>query len=122
MMCHGASYERVMVVLGLVLVAVSCVAQSRKIDCTRFVFAPRCRGVAAKRAQAAIMDAADSDDLSTLNKEPSLVDNDWNTDDTDSYQRLRFLAAKLGLRPVNVDNTAEQDLWERLMASRTMRH
>lgn len=34
MMSHGVSYERVMVVLGLVLVAVSCVAQSRKIDCT----------------------------------------------------------------------------------------
>ncbi|XP_067655532.1 elevenin-like [Haliotis asinina] len=120
MMCHGASYERVLLVLGLVLVAMSCVAQSRKIDCTRFVFAPRCRGVAAKRAQAAIID--DSDDMPALNKQPSLVDNDWNSDDTDSFQRLQFLAAKLGLRPVNDDNTAEQDLWERLMASRTMRH
>ncbi|KAL8572801.1 hypothetical protein ACOMHN_024977 [Nucella lapillus] len=59
----------VVVMVMLALLLASPHVASWRIDCTRFVFAPRCRGVAAKRA----------DNSLSAKQSDALVDDDDNT-------------------------------------------
>ncbi|XP_025088328.1 elevenin-Vc1-like [Pomacea canaliculata] len=51
---------RLLLLFFIVISAVSCIVSARRIDCTKFVFAPRCRGVAAKRGVMPLADDSTS--------------------------------------------------------------
>lgn len=77
-----------LLILLTVLVASSLV-DSRRIDCTRFVFAPKCRGVAAKRASNSLTE--DSTELDDTYPEPLMTREASQTRDEGAEKILRLL-------------------------------
>ncbi|XP_041367527.1 elevenin-Vc1-like [Gigantopelta aegis] len=110
------SIERLTLILGLVLLAMACLVQTRKIDCSRFVFAPRCRGVAAKRAEQIL---ADTEDNHSSDQDDSLYDQ------IRKLQRLRLelLARKLQKDADYTPNdTTGDELWDSYLKPRHLVH
>ncbi|KAK7500410.1 hypothetical protein BaRGS_00008317 [Batillaria attramentaria] len=70
MTCH-MSISRGLLLVFLSLLVASSLVTSRRIDCTRFVFAPRCRGVAAKRGDNSF--TADSTEIDDSYPEPLMT-------------------------------------------------
>ncbi|XP_070200707.1 elevenin-like [Littorina saxatilis] len=84
-MVTSACFSRVVLLVFLSLLAASTVVSARRIDCTRFVFAPKCRGVAAKRGDNSLT-TDDSTDL-----EDTYTDSLWPSEGSRDEESERFL-------------------------------
>ncbi|ESO82386.1 hypothetical protein LOTGIDRAFT_170009 [Lottia gigantea] len=113
--------EKVFSIFGLLLIVLVLITDSRKLDCTKFVFAPKCRGVAAKRNTDYNFPIIPSHQRLQSKIVPSLEDN-WTSEDDDSLQflkGLRYLISKMNNKqPSPPYSTDDSRFWRKFFPSR----
>nr|AQS80540.1 Elevenin precursor [Charonia tritonis] len=105
-----------LLLLLLSVILAASVVSARRIDCTRFVFAPRCRGVAAKRGghSLSVEDTTELDDTFT----DSVLGMGEANRDEDSEKFLRLLLdLSRAIRQPITPSARGKELLERLLRS-----
>lgn len=101
-----------LVFLSLLLASSSpVVVRARRLDCTRFVFAPKCRGVAAKRAENTMTSEDTSSELGGTYADAIIAVGDTPKELEQSERLLRVVMdlARAIRQPMPISHTPVED-------------
>ncbi|KAK6184316.1 hypothetical protein SNE40_006813 [Patella caerulea] len=96
----GTTSDKVVSIVTVFILVLVVLTESRKIDCTKFVFAPKCRGVAAKRNNQINFPQISSHRSS---KSVPILEDGWDAEDDDTLdflKGLKFLITRINDKDV----------------------
>ncbi|KAK6184315.1 hypothetical protein SNE40_002018 [Patella caerulea] len=115
----GTTSDKVVSIVTVFILVLVVLTESRKIDCTKFVFAPKCRGVAAKRNNQINFPQISSHRSS---KSVPILEDGWDAEDDDTLdflKGLKFLITRINDKDVEEPTYSSDDdrFWGKLFGS-----